>query len=191
MFAVASRPAAGLKVTPHTPDGVENGEPATGLRAPVLELTENTDTLWTGRDPYTSVVLPAASSRPSGLNETDATPEPAGRPALGSRNGEPATGVSVPILGVTENTDSVPALRFAVASRRPSGLNATDSAPDRGPIENGEPATAVNAPVVGSTENTDTLSAAVMAASRSPLGLKATAPASVPNGEPGTALKDR
>ena len=94
----------------------------------------------------------------------------------------------MPILGLTENTDSVPALRFAVASRRPSGLNATDSAPDRGPVENGEPATGVNAPVVGSTENTDTLSPEAMVASRSPLGLKATAPASVPNGEPGTAL---
>lgn len=52
---------------------------------------ENTDTL----RPFA-----VASSRPFGLNATDPTPDAVG-------NGEPATGVSIPVLGCNENTDTL------------------------------------------------------------------------------------
>ncbi|MFL5863902.1 MAG: hypothetical protein ACJ780_24530, partial [Solirubrobacteraceae bacterium] len=192
-FAAASRPPVGLNATDSTPDGVENGESATELSAPVLGVTENSDTLWTGRVllPYTSVTFPAASRPPPGLNATDDTPDPFGSAASGSRNGEPVTALNAPVLGLTENTDTLPAPKFAVASRRPRGLNASEDGPDSGPVENGEPATALNAPVLGSTANTDTLLAPTfVAAIRPPPGLNATelAPVGFENGEPGTAL---
>jgi hypothetical protein len=201
MFAVASRRPSGLNATDSTPDGVEKGEPARGLSAPVIGFTENSDTLCTGwvSLPYTSVTFPAASSPPRGLNATEATPDPVRRAALGSRNGEPATALSAPVLGSTQNIDTLPANRFAVASKPPPGLNATEYGPDPvengevgpGPVENGEPATGLNPPVVGLTANTDTLLAPTFAvARRPPSGLNATEldPIGFENGEPATAL---
>jgi hypothetical protein len=192
-FAIASRPPVGLNATDPGYGGVGNGEPATARSAPVLGVTENSDTLCTGRVALwnTSCVLAAASRPPPGLNATENTPDPFGSAASGSRNGEPATALNAPVLGSTENTDTLPAPKFAVASRPPRGLNASEYGPDSGPVENGEPATAVNAPVLGSTENTDTLFAPkFVAASRPPRGLNATelAPVGFENGEPGTAL---
>jgi hypothetical protein len=192
VFAVASRPPVGLNATDAGYSEVANGEPATALSAPVRGLTENSDTLCTVRVALGNIScwFAAASRPPPGLNATDPTPDPFGSAASRSRNGEPATALSAPVLGLTENTDTLPAT-FAVASRPPGGLNATDAGVDPGPVENGEPATALSAPVLGSTENTDTLLAPRFAvASKPPPGLNATesAPVGFENGEPVTAL---
>ena len=186
-FAVARRPRVGLNATDAGYRGVENGEPGTALSAPVLGLTENTDTLLAPK-------FAVASKPPPELNATELIPDPFGSAPSGSRNGEPATALSAPVFGLTENTDTLPTDGFAVATRPPPGLNATDAGPpwpDPDPVENGEPATALNAPVLGLTENTDTLLAPKFAvASRPPPGLKATelAPGGFENGEPVTAL---
>jgi hypothetical protein len=90
---------------------------------------------------------------------------------------------------LTEKTDTVLPLKFAVARRLPSGLNATENGND--PVAKGEPVTWLSAPVDWLTENTDTVLVASFAvASRLPSGLNAIEvgfdPDPVANGEPET-----
>jgi hypothetical protein len=60
-------------------------------------------------------------------------------------NGEPRTGVNLPVPWLTENTENPhgwpgPGSSWTIASRRPSGLNANDPVPV--PIvRNGDPVT--------------------------------------------------
>jgi hypothetical protein len=141
-FVATSRPPPGLNATELAPVGFENGEPGTALNAPVVGLTERTDTL-----PEFAV----ASRPPPGLNATDAGPWLDPAPVA---NGEPATALNAPVLGLTENTDTMSSVMPVVASRPPPGLNATELPRPTPP--NGEPATALSAPVLGFTLNTDT-----------------------------------
>jgi hypothetical protein len=118
-----------------------------------------------------------AAQFPSGLKATEL-----GLPSV--MNGEPVTAVSAPPTD-TENTETVPSLELAVASRPPSGLKATELGVM--PVVNGEPATGVSAPTMD-TENTETVPSLELAvASRPPSGLKATELGVVPVGDGGPA----
>ena len=111
-------------------------------------------------------------------------------------NGEFGTSLSLP-FGDTENTDTVLLFGLPVASRPPSGLNATESGNEATKGEevpltaNGEPGTWLRLPF-GATENTDTvLLASFAVASSPPAGLTASENESwaAANGEPGTWVK--
>ena len=108
---------------------VANGEPVTGVSAPVEEFTENTDTVL-------PPPLAVASSPPDGLNTTECGSGPVA-------NGEPVTWVTAPVEEFTENTAVLPPT-VAVASSPPDGLNATETG--FVPVANGEPVTGVSAP---------------------------------------------
>ena len=98
MFAVASSPPLGLNATEDGLSPVANGEPDSGVSAPVAWLTENTDTVLA---PFCWSSFAVARSPPLGLNATEDGLSPVA-------NGEPDTGASAPVAWLTKNTDTVP-----------------------------------------------------------------------------------
>jgi hypothetical protein len=130
----------GEKATEIGSEPVENGEPGTGVKSPVVLLTEYTETVLLPR------FVTAANTFPhtSGEKATEEGLAPV-------ENGDPLTGVKKPVFLLTEYTETVLSTLFATAANKflhTFGEKAIETGSE--PVANGDPETCSKVPTAAS-----------------------------------------